>query len=189
MSNWNDFFASVERFYTQTARLLRDADELLGERGLRAAKGKETNAGMQTGTQLSVPSLWFPGWMSRHYIEVADDDTAIPRWYVAIIAHRRVADTDVPDLPTPIVTAGVWTFEKSESWFYSMAKAWCWADERPTDGTVVKRPLRVAKVVGEAQCFAVPLDSIKNDDDLRTRVIEPLVAIEKLRPPPPPENG
>lgn len=140
MSNWNDFFASIERFYTQTARLLRDADSLLDERGLQPAKGKDKNAGMQIGAQLSAPSLWFPGWMSRHYVEVADAES-IPRWYVAIIAHRRAKDVDVPDIPTPIVTAGVWTFEKAETWFYWMAKAWCWADERPTNGTIVKRTL------------------------------------------------
>lgn len=188
MSNWNEFFASLERFYTQTARLLRDTDGLLDERGLRPAKGKEKNVGVQTSTQLSAPSLWFPGWMSRHYVEVADDVDAVPRWYVAIIAHRRAKDEDIRDLPAPIVTAGVWTFEKSEEWFYWMAKAWCWGDVRPTDGTVVTRRLRRTKAFGEAKCFAVLLDTIKNDDDLRTKVIEPLVAIEKPRPAPEADN-
>lgn len=187
MTDWNEYFASLERFYAQTARLLRDADGMLDEHGLRSPRGKDKTVGMQGGQQLDAPSFWFPGWLSRHYVEAADSPGAVPRWFICVLIHRRAKDPDVPALPFPVVTAGVWTFEKSDAWYYWMAKAWGWGDDRPTDGTIVKRRLDRTKMVGDARCFAVPLDAITNDDDLRAKIIEPLIAIERPRAAPQPE--
>ena len=181
MSDWNEFFGSLERFYTQVARLLRDADGMLDEHGLRSPKGKEKNVGMQGGAQLATPSFWFPGWLSRHYVEAGDEAIAVPRWYVAVLAYGRARDNDIKDLTCPVVTAGVWTFEKSEAWYYWLSKAWCWGDPRPVDGSVVERQLDTTRIVGTARCFAVELDTVRNDDDLRRLIVEPLIAIEAPR--------
>lgn len=176
MSDWAQFFASLQAFHENIARLLMDVDDLLAAHGLVPPQNRETNVGTQTSAQLDKAAQWTPGWVTRHYAP-ASNPSQTPRVFVAVLIASRRGD-DLPHLAEPVVSAGVWTYQKGKGWWYWMGKAWAWSAERPTDGSIVARSLDYGGVKATAQCFAVPLSSLKSVDDLETQVVARLVAIE-----------
>lgn len=165
----------VRQLFEETAKLLQDADKLMIEHEWSPLDVQA----VQLRYKVRTPGVWFPQDAFRLYTHEDDAHQRLLS-FVSAIFHDREDDQLVKQ---GLLSAG-WLTHKAgikpaSLWLYDYPHAHVWKSGRRDDGVLTTEPpddyLKQKYPVESVTTLAVPLFDIQSQDDLRTKVMEPML--------------
>lgn len=167
---------SLRTFHEQVALLLQTADAMMAEAGHDVHRSCQSTAVAYYSYVVDKAPQWTPEFAFRWYAVPADEHVAA---FISVILCPRDPVPGVPPFEEPLVSCGVGRFDLGVPYgnkLYHRARAILWTNV-DRDGTWgLHQPALGKEGPMRIDLMAVPLVQVTSTQDLRERVISPLLA-------------
>jgi len=186
--NMLNLFKELKEVNGKISLLLQDIEAHMKKEGWEA---DDSTVMSDTSASVYSPEKWFPCFLFRFYKNTKRKNILA---YVSVLldddiyGHYNIVDE-------PLITAGYFEYDKSkdigEDWIYEYSKWFGYTENHKINGKIKPYKnwkddfgkifkLKYEKVYEQIEnweCFGLPLTSIANSQDIKTKIVTPLLNI------------